>query len=148
MYENFAMNAHEARHVSSVRINSAWVGSITLPETKQFLAGSYNKHILAGRGVRDWTHRGWLEVSCFQPPEVRPIPDSPNLQVCLVFIQYCNESPTDWATSRFESLKGRVTSRVESSHVSFWSTRVEWSQVSGYTRVKSGHLFKSSRVNS
>jgi hypothetical protein len=22
----------------------------------------------------------------FQPPEVRPIPDSPNLQVCLVFI--------------------------------------------------------------
>jgi hypothetical protein len=24
----------------------------------------------------------------FQPPEVRPIPDSPNLQVCLVFIPY------------------------------------------------------------
>jgi hypothetical protein len=24
----------------------------------------------------------------FQPPEVRPIPDSPNLQVCLVFIPH------------------------------------------------------------
>jgi hypothetical protein len=56
-------------------------------------------NILAGRSVRDWTHRGcWKfpelteqsEVSSgnFQPPEARPIPDSPNLQVCLVFTPY------------------------------------------------------------
>jgi hypothetical protein len=42
-------------------------------------------NILAGRWVRDWTHRGWLEApeltegsevdsGDFQPPEVRPIP--------------------------------------------------------------------------
>ena len=73
----------------------------------------YNKHTC--REVSpDWTHRGWLEVSRakrgqlssgnFQPPEVRPIPDSQNLQVCLVFIT-CHFGKilksTDRATEEF-----------------------------------------------
>jgi hypothetical protein len=44
-----------------------------------------------GRTEGDWkfperTERSVLSSGNFQPPEVRPIPDSPNLQVCLVFI--------------------------------------------------------------
>jgi hypothetical protein len=36
----------------------------------------------------------------FQPPEVRPIPDSPNLQVCLVFIT-CHFGKTLKSTEEF-----------------------------------------------
>jgi hypothetical protein len=57
----------------------------------------YNKHTcrevspgldaprVAGK-FPELTERSEVGSGNFQPPEVRPIPDSPNLQVCLVFI--------------------------------------------------------------
>ena len=151
MYENFAMNSHEG--AMSSQSYSAWVGSISLPETKIFLAGLYNKHLQGGESEIGRTEGGWkfpeltersvVDWGNFQPSEVRPIPDSPNLQVCLVFIQYCNESPTDWATSRVESLKGRVTSRVMSV-----SDRLESSQVKSAATLESSRVTCLSRVES
>ena len=57
----------------------------------------YNKHTCRfgesgiGRTEGGWkfpelTERSEVSSGNFQPPEVCPIPDSPNLQVCLVFI--------------------------------------------------------------
>jgi hypothetical protein len=148
MYENFAMNAHELRHVSSVRINSAWLGSLTLPETKKILAGSYNKHTCR---------------------EVSPGLDTPRMAGSFILHTSSHaryvQSQTHWTckyvwflssivTSHLQieswvvSNHSKVESRVESCQFLIDSSRVKSSQVSGYTRVKWSHLFKSSRVNS
>jgi hypothetical protein len=93
-YKNgsFKEYVHSLENIQTTRFRDVLLRSIT--------------NILAGRWVRDWTHRGWLQVclvfiTCHFGKilksteefynkhtcrEVRPIPDSPNLQVCLVFI--------------------------------------------------------------
>jgi hypothetical protein len=55
----------------------------------------HNKHTCreVSPGLDSPPERSEVSSGNFQPPEVRPIPDSPNLQVCLVFIP-CTEPYT------------------------------------------------------
>jgi hypothetical protein len=150
MYENFAMNSHEG--AMSSQSYSAWVGSISLPETKIFLAGLYNKHLQGGESEIGRTEGGWkfpelTERSVvgwgnFQPSEVRPIPDSPNLQVCLVFIErvtYRLSHESRWVSQR---------SSHELSRVMSVSDRLELSQVKSAATLESSWVTCLSRVMS
>jgi hypothetical protein len=147
MYENFTMNAHEVRHVSSVRINSAWVGSITLPQKKTFLAGWYNKHTC--RKVSPGLDTPRMAGSFILPATRGTSMQSQTHRTCK-YVWFLSSIVTNHLQiePRVVSNHSKVESRVESCQFLIDSSRVKSSQVSGYTRVKSSHLFKSSRVNS